>query len=237
MQRLDTIRSLANINSGTTTLSADVPDTTVLLIRHAETDAVGRCLSGRATGVPLNAAGTIQAERLGQALAGCPLAAIYTSPLERAVQTAAAIGRYQAVPVRHASELLEIDFGRWTGKTFIELELDQAWQQFNSQRSTAVIPGGEPLAGVQARIIAAVSRLGARHAGTSIALVSHADVVRCAVLHYLGATLDEYARFEIDTASVTGLSLGHGGTQVVTVNARIWPPSPDRAPATDRGGR
>jgi probable phosphoglycerate mutase len=196
------------------------------LIRHAHTDAVGRSLSGRTAGVPLSTLGLAEAERLGRALAACPLAAIYTSPLERSVQTAEVIGRYQTAPVRQASELLEIDFGGWTGKTFTELEPDPAWQRFNARRSTAVIPGGEKLSDVQARIVEAVSRLGARHVGAVIALVSHADVVRFALLHYVGATLDEYARFEIEPASVTQLVLSAGQTRIVAVNSSTWPPSP-----------
>jgi probable phosphoglycerate mutase len=213
------------IDSPATILSAAASLTTVLMIRHAHTDAIGRCLSGRRAGVPLSTLGAAQAEHLGHALAVCPLAAIYTSPLERAVQTAAAIGRYQSAPVRLASELLEIDFGKWSGKTFTELEPDQDWQLFNARRSIAVIPDGEDLFAVQARIVAAVSRLGALHAGQTIACVSHGDVVRFALLHYVGATLDEYARFEIAPASVTALSLSAHRTQVVAVNARTWPPS------------
>jgi broad specificity phosphatase PhoE len=190
----------------------------VLLIRHAHTDALGRSLSGRSVGVPLSTDGRSQAERLGQALACCPLAAIYTSPLDRAVQTAEAIGRYQLMAVSQVAELLEIDFGGWTGKTFVELERDPAWHEFNTRRSTASIPGGEGLADVQARIVAAVSRLGARHPGQTIALVSHADVLRFALLHYAGAPLDDYARFEVAPASVTRLSLIAGETRLVFVN-------------------
>jgi broad specificity phosphatase PhoE len=197
-----------------TTLNA----TTVLLIRHAHTHALGRSLSGRGDGVPLSNEGRTQADRLGRALASCPLAAIYTSPLDRAVQTAEALRRYQTVPVRHATELLEIDFGAWTGKTFVELKQDPAWQRFNTVRSAASIPDGEVLATVQARIVMLVSRLSARHQGNSIALVSHADVVRCALLHYVGATLDEYARFEVAPASVTALSVAHGQTRVMFVS-------------------
>jgi broad specificity phosphatase PhoE len=191
---------------------------TILLIRHAHTDALGHSLSGRKAGVPLSDAGRTAADSLGRALACCPLAAIYTSPLERAVQTAEAIARYQNVPMRQTSELLEIDFGGWTGRTFVDLEHDPAWQRFNARRSTARIPDGEILADVQARIVAAVSRLGARHPGKTIALVSHADVLRFALLHYAGATLDDYARFEVAPASVTALSLTAERTRVVFVN-------------------
>jgi broad specificity phosphatase PhoE len=166
----------------------------------------------------LSTAGQTQADRLGQALASCQLAAIYTSPLERAVQTAEALGRHQSVVVSQVAELLEIDFGGWTGRTFVELERDPAWQQFNANRSAAYIPGGELLADVQGRIVAAVSRLGACHPGRTIALVSHCDVLRFGLLHYLNASLDDYARFEVAPASVTALSLSASETRVLFVN-------------------
>jgi probable phosphoglycerate mutase len=110
--------------------------------------------------VSLSKEGRTQADRLGRALASCPLAAIYTSPLARAVQTAEAVGHYQTVAVSQVAELLEIDFGAWTGKTFVDLERDPEWQRFNAKRSTACIPEGELLATVQARIVAAIGRLG-----------------------------------------------------------------------------
>jgi probable phosphoglycerate mutase len=175
--------------------------------------------------VPLSNQGRSQADRLGRALASCPLAAIYTSPLERAVQTAAAIGRYQAAAVSQVAELLEIDFGGWTGKTFIELECDPAWHRFNARRSTACIPAGERLADVQRRIVAAIKKLGARHPGRTVAMVSHADVLRFALLHYVGATLDDYARFEVAPASVTALSLTAERTRLVFVNRQTEVPA------------
>jgi probable phosphoglycerate mutase len=137
------------------------------------------------------------------------------------VQTAEAIGRYQRLVASRDAELLEIDFGGWTGKTFVDLEHDPAWQRFNARRSTARIPDGELLADVQARIVAAVSRLGAQHRGKTIALVSHGDVLRFALLHYVGASLDDYGRFEVAPASVTALSLGAGKTRVLSVNRQM----------------
>jgi broad specificity phosphatase PhoE len=195
------------------------PATTVLLIRHAHTDALGIALSGRSAGVPLSGAGRAQADQLARALARCyPLAAIYTSPLERAMQTAVALRGHQQVPVRRSAALLEIDFGAWTGSTFAALEQDAAWQRFNTKRSAASIPDGEGLASVQRRIVLLVARLSARHPGQCIALVSHADVLRFALLHYVGATLDDYARFELAPASVTALSVAEGRTEVLFVN-------------------
>jgi broad specificity phosphatase PhoE len=137
------------------------------------------------------------------------------------VQTAAAIGLHQHAPLRHANELLEIDFGAWTGRSFVELATDADWQRFNTNRSTAVIPEGEKPAAVQARIVAAIARLAGVHAGSTIALVSHGDVLRFALLHYVGATLDDYARFDLDPASVTTLSVCADEVRLLTINASL----------------
>src|SRR5215212_2773666 len=96
--------------------------TTFLLIRHALCDPVGRSLAGRTSGVHLNAEGGVQAEALARRLGEVAVSAIYSSPLERALETAAPIAADQGVPVIEAPGLLEIDFGDWTGKTLQELD-------------------------------------------------------------------------------------------------------------------
>ena len=198
--------------------------TTTLLIRHAHTDAIGHWLCGRAAGVHLSAEGHAQADRLGRALSSIPLAAIYTSPLERAAETADALARYQAVPVQKCDALSEIEFGAWTGQRFAELERDAEWRTFNERRSQAIVPGGERPQEVQARILAALQKLGAAHTGHTIAVVSHGDVLRFAVLHYAGIPLDEYHRIEIHPASVSALRLSPGAPRMLYVNRDCpWP--------------
>jgi probable phosphoglycerate mutase len=192
--------------------------TVALLIRHAHTDAIGQWLAGRAPGVPLNPAGRAQAERLGRALASSRLAAIYASPLERTLETAQAIARHQPAPLHADAALLEIDFGAWTGRTFADLHLDPAWRAYNTRRSTGVIPDGEAAAAVQRRIVGAIEALAARHAGSTFAVVSHGDPIRYAVLHYAGAPLDAYDRFEISPASVSAVALGLDRPRLLYVN-------------------
>jgi broad specificity phosphatase PhoE len=193
--------------------------TTVLLIRHAHTDAIGRWLCGRRLGITLSGAGVLQAEELGRALGETArLAAIYSSPLERARDTAEAIARHQHVDVRLCNDLVEIDFGAWTGKTFEELDADPAWQTFNRARASAVVPGGEAPAIVQQRIVSAVSRLAARHADATIALVSHAEVVRSALLQYRSASLDRYHELDVAPASVSAVVVSRAGVRILFVN-------------------
>jgi broad specificity phosphatase PhoE len=192
--------------------------TTALLIRHAHTNALGQQLCGRAAGVQLSTEGRAQAKRLGAALASHALAAIYSSPLERAVETARALADHQRTDLEVCDDLTEIDFGAWTGRTFADLADDANWQAFNSCRSTAVVPGGERAVDVQTRIVSAVASLCRRHAGHTIAIVSHCDVLRFAVLHYASTPLDLYDRFVIDPASVTAVSVSPAGPRLLYVN-------------------
>src|SRR4051812_23712520 len=127
--------------------------TTLLLIRHAETDAVGKMIAGWQPGWPLNATGRMQAQELAQRLAGRPIPAIYASPLERAVQTALAIASPHHLPLQQVSELGEMRFGEWEGLTFQELDQRQEWHEFNRARSLHHPPGGEKMIEVQTRMV------------------------------------------------------------------------------------
>ena len=181
--------------------------TRFLLIRHALTDAVGQHLSGRAPGVLLNAQGQAQAQKLAARLAALPLAAIYSSPLERAVQTAAAVAEPHQLPVISCADFLEIDYGKWTNCTFQELEGQPEFQRFNTFRSSTRIPGGELMREAQARILSGLEKLAARHPQATVAVVSHADVLKAAVAHYVGIPLDMFQRLEISPASVSIVEL------------------------------
>jgi broad specificity phosphatase PhoE len=197
--------------------------TTVLLIRHAHTDALGRVLTGRTPGVSLSAEGARQAARLAEVLtARVRLAAIYTSPLRRAIETAGRLAWRQRLPVHAHDQLLEMDFGEWTGRSFADLDTDAAWRRFNEHRSIAVTPGGEQIADAQARIVDAIGTLGSRHRGETIALVSHAELVRLAVLFYRAMSIDLHHRCEIAPASVTALALGAGRVRLEYVNSTLF---------------
>jgi broad specificity phosphatase PhoE len=179
--------------------------TTVLLIRHGHIAAIGYRLVARLPGVPLSDIGRAQALRLVERLRPYPIAAVYSSPLERAMETAAPLARDRNIVAVPWELLSEVDFGDWTGMTFDELDRVPGWRRFNKARSTAPVPGGETALEVQARMVAAVEWLTARHRGQTIAVVSHADVIRAAVLHYTGVPLDRYTSIDINPASVTAV--------------------------------
>jgi probable phosphomutase (TIGR03848 family) len=193
--------------------------TTIFLIRHGETDAVGKTLAGWLPGVHLNQAGIAQAERLAERLPAARIAAIYSSPLERAIETAQPLaGKLGIEPIRREA-LGEIRFGDWTGREIQELEGDPEWQRFNSFRSSTRAPGGELILEVQVRIVTELTELRRRHPDEAVAVVSHGDVIRAAVAHYAGIPLDLFQRFEISPGSVSILRLSEETAVLFRLNA------------------
>ena len=164
--------------------------TTILLVRHGDTDAVGTLLAGWKSGWHLNSRGREQVGNLAQSLSRLPIEAIYTSPLERAVETAQAIGMPHAAIPCIREDLGEFRFGEWEGRTFEDLNNDPLWHQFNSKRSTVRAPGGELMAEVQTRMSSEIENLRRKHEGGTIVLVSHADPLRSVIARYLGLSLD-----------------------------------------------
>lgn len=198
--------------------------TMVLLVRHAHHDLLGRELVGRRPGVRLSAQGRRQAALLGAALAETPLARVLSSPRERTLETAAAIAEAQGCEVEVAPSLDEVDFGDWNGRAFAELEGDPEWRRFNAMRSRAAIPGGERMLDVEARAVALIEDLARRFPGERLALVTHGDVIRASLLHYLGMALDLIHRLHVAPASVSVLSLRDSGARVLAINGAVEPP-------------
>jgi len=198
--------------------------TTFLLVRHATCDPVGRTIAGRLPGISLNDEGRSQAERLAQRLRAVQLDAIYSSPIERATQTAEAIAA-NGMPVHLADELIELDFGEWTGHTFPALDGDTQWRRFNQLRSMTRASSGELMLAVQARAVTLVERIRAERPDGRVALVSHGDVIRGLVAHVAGIPLDLFQRIEIDPASVSVIEVSEQHLLVRCLNVT------DRLPA------
>ena len=192
--------------------------TTILLVRHASHDRVGDTLVGRTPGVHLGEEGRRQAQRLSERLAHLSVAAIYTSPLERAVQTAEMLAPLWGIGVQCSEHFEEIDFGEWSGQRFDDLAADARWVEWNRFRSGAPLPGGGLMLQVQARAVAGLVGLHQRHRGQTVLVVSHADVIKAAVAHFLGVPLDLFHRIEISPASLSVLALHDWGAQVLRLN-------------------
>lgn len=194
--------------------------TTLLLIRHALCDPVGRSIAGRAPGVHLNAEGQRQAKALADALGDLPLEALYSSPLERALETAQPLARRLGVAVEPLSELNELDFGDWTGRTLAELEPLPLWRRWNEARGSTTIPGGERMADVVGRALEAVERIRRARDGRLSAAVSHGDVLRGLLAHLLGMPLDLLSRLEVSPASVSVLRYEGAAPRIVAISWR-----------------
>ena len=192
--------------------------TRFVFIRHAAIDGLGQRIAGREPGRALNAEGRAQAEQLCECLRRRSIDALYSSPQPRAVESAEAIGRALGRAARIAPELDEVDFGDWTSRSYAELDLLPEWRTFNLLHSSTRIPNGEMLIEVQARAIALLAAIEQRRGETTVALVSHGDVIRVALAHQLGIPIDFIMRFEIGPASSSVVELGEHGPRVLCVN-------------------
>jgi broad specificity phosphatase PhoE len=188
--------------------------TTVFLVRHATHSLVDRVLVGRMSGIYLDRTGERQAERLADLLAARDIRVLQSSPRERARDTAAPIAAQTGVPIEVAEAADEIDLGAWTGQAFEDLASDDGWQRWNNARSTARPPEGESMQEVQVRIVDHLERLHASYPGERVAIVSHAEVIRAAVLHYSGLSLDAFSQIQIPPASISTLLIGGGEGRV-----------------------
>ena len=189
-------------------------------MRHAAHALLPHTLAGRAPGVPLSADGIRQAEQLAAGFAGQSVGAVLSSPVQRAVETAAHIGAALRLDVEIEAGFEEIDFGRWTGARFDTLDDDPAWQAWNHLRSVAGAPGGETMAAAQARALAALARCRARLGEQTVIAVTHADIIKAVLAPALGLPLDRLYRLTIDPASVSTLVVFDEDLRVDGVNRR-----------------
>ena len=190
------------------------------LLRHGEHNVQGKICAGRMSGVVLSERGIAEAGAAARRLVGAGIAAIYASPLERTRQTAEIVARELSAPVTIRDDLAELDFGEWTGLTFDEVRKDPRWPEWTTHRSLSCIPGGETMRDVQRRVIEAVMEMRAEHPDDHIAVVSHGDVIRAALVFALGMPLDFYGRIEVATGSLSTVRIDANGIRVIAINQR-----------------
>ena len=195
------------------------------LVRHAPHPAVGERLCGREPGHGLGVNGRATAARLAAALRRHGPAIVYSSPIQRAVETGETIAEACRIPLQIADALTEIDFGRWTGQRFADLQGEADWAHWNSARASARTPGGESMAEVQARTGSWIEQAKARHPDQSIVAVSHADVIKAILAEALGWSLDRHDRLRIDPASVSRIVAADWGRRVLSINEAIDGPT------------
>ena len=184
---------------------------TLILARHGRTTANATgVLAGRSKGVHLDDKGVEQARAAAERLAGVPLAAVVSSPLERCRETSREIARRQepVSKVRTDRGLVECDYGSWTGRELKTLAKEPMWRTVQSHPSAAVFPDGETMADMSARGVATVRRWDARveaeHGADAVwVAVSHGDVIKAILADALGIHLDAFQRIMVDPASLS----------------------------------
>jgi probable phosphomutase (TIGR03848 family) len=192
--------------------------TILLLVRHALNDWVGDKLAGWTPDVHLNDRGKAQAEALCQRLADEPIAAVYSSPLDRATETANILAAPHQLEVCVRAGLGEVRYGEWTGQSIKELAKDKAWQVVQFYPSGARFPGGEAIREMQARAVAELDELVVKHPAKTILAVSHADVIKAVLAHYAGLHLDLFQRLVVSPASLSTVAFTPLGPRLVCLN-------------------
>jgi probable phosphoglycerate mutase len=196
------------------------PPTTILLVRHGQTASTGKVLPGRAAGLHLADAGQQQAARAAERIGELPkVDAVYTSPLERARETAAPIGKVTGLRPRVDRGLVECDFGEWTGASLRRLMRRREWLTVQRAPSTFRFPGGESFPEMQHRMVTTLERLRDTHPGGTVVCVSHADPIKAAVAHALGTHLDLFQRIVISTCAISIIAWSGNGPTVLAVNS------------------
>ncbi len=195
----------------------------LLLIRHGENDFVktGK-MAGRLPGVHLNERGQKQAQALGDALKDVPIKAVYSSPLERAMETAAPIATVRNLEIIQEPNLMDADIGKWQGKSIKMVRLTKVWKIVQNAPSRFRFPEGESFPEIQTRISNILEQIIKRHSKPQdvVAVIFHADPIKLAVSHFLGLPLDNFQRLSCDTGSLTAIYAGDSGANLVKLNQR-----------------
>jgi probable phosphomutase (TIGR03848 family) len=193
---------------------------TVILVRHGENDWVKKHrLAGWIEGVHLNNNGRSQAKDAAKRLAKLPIKSIYSSPVTRCLETAKYIAKPHKLKVIEREEVGEVRYGEWEGKKIKKLAAKPEWHTVQYYPSRFQFPNGEALREVQFRAIQIIEKLSVQHQEDFIIVVSHADLIKLVLAHYLGVHIDLFQRIVISPASISVLALmTNGVVRVVRVN-------------------
>ncbi|MGH3755260.1 MAG: histidine phosphatase family protein [Pseudonocardiaceae bacterium] len=185
---------------------------TLILLRHGRSTAnTAGVLAGHTPAVALDEQGRAQAETLVERLAQLPLAAVVSSPLQRCQETVAPLAQARGLEVTVDDRFIEVDYGEWTGRELRTLGKEPLWKVVQAHPSAAVFPGGEGLAALQARAVAAVrewdAKLAAEHGPHVVWLVcTHGDVIKAVLADALGLHLDGFQRIVANPGSISAVS-------------------------------
>ncbi len=188
-----------------------------LLIRHGVTGETGTTLTGRLPGVSLSDKGRLDARIRAEQLGSLGIAAVYSSPIRRCRETARIIAAPHELTPLTDRRFIEADYGVWSGRNLKDLQRLKAWGRLMRHASRFRFPEGETLAEVQSRAVAAMEDLAHDHGDETVIVVSHADVIRALLCHYLGSPLDLIHRLHVAPTSMSVVELQSDGGIVVPV--------------------
>jgi probable phosphomutase (TIGR03848 family) len=209
--------------------------TTFFFVRHGVTSHTGHKLSGWMPGIHLNDDGRRQAEAAAAQLIDVKFKAIYSSPIERCFETAEIIAAPHRMKVQTDDALGEVEYGKWTDRSLKSLMRTKLWTTVQRWPAAMRFPEGETLRAVQARAVDAVEDLKAKHPKGPVCCVSHGDVIKLVVAHYLGVHIDLYQRIMIGPASVSIVALGEYGPAILSLNSQPVA-APEKNPAASLPG-
>jgi probable phosphoglycerate mutase len=213
--------------------------TTILLVRHGENEWVRKHrLAGWIKGVHLNENGKKQATQAAARLSHLPVTAVYSSPVERCMETAVYIAKPHELDIVELPKMGEVRYGKWEGEKISKLAKKPLWSVVQFFPSRMRFPEGETMRGVQTRAVNALEKLSEKHQDEMIVVCSHADVIKLTLAHYLGVHIDLFQRVVISPASVSVIQLpANGRVRVLRINDTGLleaPPVSQPKPPTDK---
>lgn len=192
---------------------------TLILARHGETDVIGKKLTGRITGIHLNTNGRKQAGMIAETLAGTTIHALFSSPLERARETAGPLSEACGIPVSPHNGLTEINFGAWQGRPYKQLEKLKLWETVQNTPSKVTFPAGESFITAQQRMVVTLDEIFSVMGEKDMAVCfSHCDPIRLALAYYLNMALDDFQRLTVDPGSLSIIQLVNGKPRLERIN-------------------
>ncbi|MEI8132874.1 MAG: histidine phosphatase family protein [Leptolinea sp.] len=207
----------------------------LILARHGETDVIGKRLTGRITGIHLNTKGREQAQAIADKLVDRKIGAIFSSPLERTMETARPLSERCNIPISPHSGLIEINFGAFQGRPYKQLQKLKLWEKIQATPSQVTFPAGESFVTAQQRMVASLEEIASVMGEDDVAVCfSHSDPIRLAVAYFLNMALDDFQRLSIDPASLTMLSISDGKPHLGSINSHILVKALPEKP-TDKG--
>lgn len=189
-------------------------------------------MAGRSVGNPLSAMGKKQASQIKESLAEFEFAAIYSSPLERCLQTVNPLALELGRRVRKAPEFLEMDYGTWSGQKLSDLRREKLWREIQRTPSKVRFPKGESFLGAGRRVFQGLNEINQLHGEKKVLVVTHGDIIKLALTRVLGLEIDKFQRIVIDPASLS--IVDWRSKSVLAVNQRVVKATPERGVSSRR---